>query len=66
MQHAEVSWEMSYRIDMEGLDGTTVFHLREALKDYLEKRSNLDDETVATFEEVMEICNKITKLDDRD
>jgi len=65
MTHVEVSWHPTYSINIVGMDGPTVFHLKRALEEYLESRS-IDDESAATFERITEICDRISKTDDAD
>ena len=62
---AEVSWTAKYDINIEGLDGEDVFHLREALR---ERAKEFSDEKHPTgvFKQVIEICDFIIEIDDRD
>jgi len=63
----EVGWDKSYNIDIRGVSGTTVFHMKEALKKYLATiPMPSDDDVVAELENVMDTCNYIIEDDEGD
>lgn len=62
-ESVSVSWHPNYSIHIDNMDGPAVYHLGEALKKYI--RAN-DTDTEHLFNQVIEICEHITEIDDRD
>ena len=58
----EVSWEIKYNISIKGIGGGDAFHLKEALKERSAKRPQ---QTPVVFERIIDICDRIITLDDR-
>lgn len=65
-ENVDVSWEPTYNISISHLDGITVYHLAEALKAYKKSNTAVDDDIKHCFNQTIEVCERIVRLDDQD
>lgn len=63
---AGVSWDAKYDINIEGIDGDTVHHLREAIAKYLTSQTPIDDDSACVLDEIMQKCDTIISIDEED
>ena len=61
---ADVSWFPKYTIEIADMDGDTVHNLAKALRDNLS--DSLGEDTYHCFEQIIGVCETISKLDDED
>lgn len=66
MSDMEVSWYPSYSIHIDGVDGDIVFHLSQALKQYLENFPGQIDDLNQNFKQIIRSCEAITEIDEKD
>ena len=63
---SEVSWFAKYSIHIDNVDESVAFHLSKAIKKYMANMDGGDDEIIAAFEQIVDTCDTITCVDERD
>ncbi len=61
---ADVSWYAKYNIHIENVDESVAFHLSKAIKAYMSKMNDGDSEIITSFEQIMDVCDTITRVDE--
>lgn len=64
--NVEVGWHPTYSISIDHMEGIACYHLAEALKAYKDKNTAVDADIRHCFNQVIEVCEHITDIDDRD
>ena len=62
----ESSWEPKYDLDIKGIDGSTAYHLAEAITAYLARLGTQDEDIVQELDSIARTCRNITEVDERD
>lgn len=62
---SEISWFARYSIHIDNIDEEVAFHLRKAIKSYM-INSGVNAEIIASFEQIIDACETITRIDEGD
>ena len=66
MGNIEVGWDAKYDIEIKGIGADVAHNLASALRGCLAKVPSFEEDTVITFDKIIEICDHISQKDDED